>query len=187
MDCRHNCRLASRRHTCSALWNDLRGDEESLSATVRNIGLVIGGVVAILLAVWRSVVGSRQADTAERGLLNERYQKGADMLGNHVLSVRLGGIYALQQLADEYPQQYHVQVMRLFCAFVRTPTMSGEENDASELAGDPPHTPPPLREDIQAVVRAIGTRREEFLDLEGRQDSIWICVEATSDEPRPWA
>ena len=149
-------------------WHDLQDGSVSLSTTVRNLGLVIGGVIAILLAVWRSVVGSSQADTAQRSLQNERYQKGADMLGNHVLSVRLGGIYALQQLADEYPQQYHVQVMRLFCAFVRTPTMSGEENDASELAGVPPHTPPPLREDIQAVVRAIGTRREEFLDLEGK-------------------
>ena len=103
-------------------WDDLRGDEESLSATVRNLGLVKGGLIAIILAVWRSVVGSRQADTAQRGLLNERYQKGAEMLGSEVLSVRLGGIYALRQLSDEHPEQYHVQVMRLFCAFACHPT-----------------------------------------------------------------
>ena len=144
------------------------GRVESNSATLRNVGLVIAAVVALPLAIWRSKVAERQADTAQRGLLNERYQTGAEMLGSNVLSVRLGGIYALQRLADEHPEQYHVQIMRLFCAFVRNPTMSGEENDASELAGVPPHTPPPLREDIQAVVRAIGTRREEFLDLEGK-------------------
>ena len=149
-------------------WDELHGDQETLSATIRNLGLVKGGVIAIILAVWRSVVGSRQADTAQRGLLNERYQKGAEMLGSEVLSVRLGGIYALQQLADEYPQQYHVQIMRLFCAFVRNPTKNGEGNDPSDVIGEPPHTAPPLREDTQAVVRAIGTRREELLDLEGK-------------------
>ena len=50
--------------------------DESGSTTIRNIGLLVGGVVAIALAVWRSRVAGRQAATAERGLLNERYQKG---------------------------------------------------------------------------------------------------------------
>ena len=99
-------------------WEDLRGDEESLSTTIRNLGLVEGGIIAIVLAVWRSIVaqrqadaalqqaetGLRQADTSEQGLLNDRYQKGAEMLGNYVLSVRLGGIYALQSLAEEHPE-----------------------------------------------------------------------------------
>ena len=53
----------------------------------------------MLLAVWRSIVAERQADTAQQSLLNERYQKGAEMLGNEVLSVRMGGIYALGRLA----------------------------------------------------------------------------------------
>ena len=87
-------------------WDDLADDKESLSTTVRNIGLLIGGVVAILLAVWRSIVAERQADTAQQGLLNERYQRGAEMIGSDVLSVRLGGIYALQRLAAEHPEQY---------------------------------------------------------------------------------
>ena len=34
-------------------WGELRGDGESLSTTIRNVGLVLGGVVAILLALWR--------------------------------------------------------------------------------------------------------------------------------------
>ena len=60
-------------------------------------------------------------DTAQEGLLNERYQKGAEMLGSPVLAVRMGGIYALQQLAQDHPDTYHLQVMNLFCAFVRRP------------------------------------------------------------------
>ena len=57
----------------------------------------------------------------EQSLLNERYQKSADMLGSNVLAVRMGGIYALQQLAHDHAGTYHLQIMNLFCAFVRRP------------------------------------------------------------------
>ena len=110
----------------TTFWDWLRDGPdgmESGSTTIRNLGLVIGGVVAIVLAVWRSSIAKRQADTAEHGLLNERYQRGAEMLGSEVLAVRLGGIYALQRLAQEHPKQYHIQIMRLFCAFARNPTV----------------------------------------------------------------
>ena len=90
-------------------WGDLRGDQESLSTTIRNLALVIGGIEAILLAAWRSIVAQRQvaaahrqADTSQQGLLNERYQRGTEMLGSEVLSVRLGGAYALDRLAAEH-------------------------------------------------------------------------------------
>ena len=107
-------------------WEELGDNNESLSATVRNVGLVIGGVIAMLLALWRSTVAERQSKTAQRRLLNEQYQRSAEMLGNGVLSVRLGGIYALTRLAQEHPEQYHLQTMELFCAFVRHPTKDEE-------------------------------------------------------------
>ena len=73
---------------------------ESNSGTIRNIGLVLAGLVALPLALWRSFVAQnqaraaqRQAFTAQEGLANDRYQKGAEMLGSDVLSVRIGGIY----------------------------------------------------------------------------------------------
>ena len=43
------------------------------------------------------------------------------MLGNNALDVRLGGIYALRDLAEERPEQYHVQVMSLLRVFVLHP------------------------------------------------------------------
>ncbi len=153
-------------------WNDLRADQESLSATVRNLGLVIGGVIAILLAVWRSRVAERQADTAQRGLLNERYQKGAEMLGNAVLSVRLGGIYALQRLAGEHPEQYHVEIMQMFCVFARRPP-------------EPfPEAPPRQgREDVRAVLRAISGRSEAGLAWEKAANSFRLNLD-TADFSR---
>ena len=110
----------------------------------------------MVLAVWRSRVAGRQAATAESGLLNDRFQKGAEMLGSKVLAVRIGGIYGLRLLAGENPHQYHVQVMRLFCSFVRGGTAGGM-----------------LNEDAKAAMDAIGARRERHLRLE-RDAEYWL-------------
>ena len=151
-------------------WKDLHGTQDSLGTTIRTVALVIGGVSAAILAMWRSRVAERQATTGQQGLLNDRYQKGAEMLGNEVLAVRLGGVYALQRLAEEHPKQYHVQVMRLFCAFARHPTRQNESNSPVEMTSR--HSDPLLpesegiREDVQAVMEAIGYRGEEGIVLE---------------------
>ena len=115
----------------------------------------------------------RQADTAQQGLLHERYQTGSEMLGSELLSVRLGGIYALQRLAEEYPDQYHTQIMRLFCAFVRHPT-----TDASAQAkSSPGRKYPRLREDVQAVMKAIGGRSQAGLDYEKTKEGFRLDLQ----------
>ena len=149
-------------------WNWLSGGE-SASTTIRNVGLVIAGSVALPLAIWRGVVADRQAsaaqrqvDAAQQSLLNERYQKGAEMLGSEVLSVRMGGVYALERLAREHPKQYHIQIMALFCAFVRRPPNDEESNPRMA----PDDTIPPLRQDVQAVVAAVAARGKSRLAIE---------------------
>lgn len=163
-------------------WNVLRGGQVSVSATLRNVGLLIGGVIAIILALWRSRVAERQADTAlrqsktaERGLLNERYQKGAEMLGNKVISVRLGGIYALRRLAEQHPQEYHIQIMQLFCAFARHPTTDdatqiepNKEHLGEIVEGDEDVGLVQLRMDVEAVMEAIALRSKKNVELESR-------------------
>ena len=57
------------------IWDWLRDGPdgvESGSTTVRNLGLVVAGLIALPLAIWRSLVAQRQADTAQQSLLNER-------------------------------------------------------------------------------------------------------------------
>ena len=176
-------------------WEELRSDKESLSTTVRNVGLVIGGAIAILFAVWRSIVAEKQAKTAQRGLLNERYQKGAEMLGSLELSVRLGGIYAFARLAREHPGDYHTQIMSLLCAFVRNPTgepveaavpaegltpsakftvgfESDDEDDcdaSGQLREGADVHPPRVREDVQAVMAAFRERSESQIETEEKE------------------
>ena len=159
-------------------WSWIRSgsnETEPNSTTIRNVSLVIGGVLALVFAVWRSAVAQRQAETAQRGLLNERYQRGAEMLGSDALSVRVGGVYALSHLAEEHPEQYHVPVMELFCACACHPTGQFRTTDAereivTEMGPEQDHHDPypMLRADVQSVMAAIGTRDKRRINLENR-------------------
>ena len=150
------------------MWGWLN-DEESASTTIRNVGLILAALTALPVAIWRGIVADKQsgaarsqAESAQQSLRNERYQKGAEMLGSEVLSVRLGGIYALQRLAEEYPKEYHVQKTQLFTAFVRHPV--ADERHVEEVMAKVGR--PYIREDVQAVVQAISKQNSEDMDLD---------------------
>ena len=148
---------------------------DSGSTTIRNLVLAAVAVVALPLAIWRSRI-------AQEALLNGRYQKGAEMLGSDLLSVRLGGLYALDHLAEEHPKQYHLRNMHLFCAFVRHPSWNA--CDAIAPASEEPSTPdaqydigfqgggsehykqPRVREDVQALMDLLRERSAKRIALE---------------------
>ena len=130
---------------------------ESESATIGNLAFVVFAVIGLALAIWRGAVADRQADTAQQSLLNERYQKGAEMLGSDLLSVRLAGIYALGSLRREHPKRYHVQVMQLLCGFVCHPPKH-DRNRATDSES--------AREDIRAAMQALGDRKVTDITLE---------------------
>lgn len=155
---------------------DWLSDNESGSATIRNIGLVIAGSVAIPLAIWRAVIADKQASSAQhqttiaqQGLLNERYQKAAEMLGHDNLSVRLGGVYALQALIEEHPEQYYVPSMQLLCAFVRNPPADEQlpvlsDRELTRYGGGSR-----LRGDVQAVMDMMRLRDDRLVTLERKK------------------
>ena len=111
------------------------------------------------------------------------------MLGSDLLAVRLGGIYTLQQLAEEHPEQHHIQIMRLFCAFVRHPTKDRNNKDdratltaAEEESSADPEQDTQFRrfnrrlhtlllgEDLQVVMEAIEGRSKACIALEKKDD-----------------
>ena len=161
-------------------WNWV-SEGESGSATLRNVGLFVAALIGLPFAMWRTVVAARQVDVAQRALRNDRHQKAVEMFGHSALTVRFGGIYALQHLAKEYPTQYHVQVMRLFCAFLSHSTglkaadhIEDEAGrDAASDAGDPK-----MPTDVQVVLRAIGTRDRARIELEERDEFDLVITES---------
>lgn len=129
---------------CIRWWGWL-SDSQSNSATIRDLGLLVVVPVTLGLAFWRNTIARRQAETARGGLLNERFQKGAEMLAGKTTLVRIGGVHALHQIAQENPEAYARQVARLLAAFVRHPDSEDERRSATEAAGD----------DVVAAVEAI--------------------------------
>ena len=121
-------------------------------------------MIALLIALWRGHVADRQASatqhqaaTSQQQLLDEQHRQGAAMLGSDLLPVRLAGIYALRRLAESYPMQYHIQVMRLLCAFARRPpTLTNIESGPAAT----------LREDVAAAIEAISACHESQQDIE---------------------
>ena len=105
------------------------------------------------------------------------------MLGSEVLSVRLGGIYDLERLAAEHPEQYHLhlQVMELFCAFARNPTDDKRITSSPQPLDDPDEEVQTLRADVQDVMRAIGTRgRWAYLSSRiQKTNTYYTCVTPT--------
>lgn len=156
-------------------------DSDDLSAETRtsllsNIGLLLAGLVALLFGMWRSWLAQRQTDIAQRVLLNERYQKGTEMLGASNLTVRLAGIYALRRLASEHPNDYHLDAMNQFSSFIRHPRVdenipTGEDHAPNAIRYSDDEIR--LRQDMQDVMDAIGTRSERGIAIE-RYDEFWL-------------
>ena len=137
-----------------AFWDWLQGGT-NLSGNgdaVRTVALVVGGVVTILLALWRSVVAERQATVAALTYLNERYRQAASMLGDSSLPVRLGGIVALDHLAEDHPDEFQHEAFRLLIEFVRAPP---DQQQPNVWDGWLQLERPATRQDVQAAVEVI--------------------------------
>ena len=162
-------------------WGWLQGEtsETSNAASVRNIALVVGGIVAILIALWRSLVAERQAAAAtrqaeigERTYLNERYRQAASMLGGSELPVRLAGIFALQRVAEDHPDEFRLEAIKLLVEFVRTPPVM-DEPQPKVWDGWLQLERPATRKDVQASMTAIAEIRR--LDAsENQREPLWL-------------
>ena len=170
---------------------------ETHAETIRTAALLFGGMIALIFGIWRGWEAKRQSDAAQkqadatqeqveaaqkqveaaqrqidasqRSMLNERFQNGTEMLGNAKLSARLGGIYALQRLANEEPEEYHMQILRMLLAFVRNPTEDTsvfDEELASEEKGSWVTWSFNLRPDVQAAMEAIAKRTYAGIEIE---------------------
>jgi hypothetical protein len=96
---------------------------------------IIGGLVVLLglRATFKNVqVAQRNVEIAQKNLkvtedgkITDRFSKAIELLGNGgELNVRLGGIYALERISRDYPDD-HWTVIEVLTAFVRERTREG--------------------------------------------------------------
>jgi uncharacterized protein YjbI with pentapeptide repeats len=98
----------------------------------------------------------------ENRLITERFTRSIEQLGNKEETIRIGGIYALERIANDSPRDGWT-IMEVLSSFVRgKQSIKGQDSVAK---------PPAIRTDSQAALTAISRRQidleteQQFLDL----------------------
>jgi ABC-type nickel/cobalt efflux system permease component RcnA len=107
----------------------------------------LGGIALLtgLWVTWRNLrlteQTSRQTlDLSRKGQINDRFIKAIEQLGaidqggGKKLEIRLGGIYALEQIAKDSPDDHHWPIMEILTAYVRAHAPRKEEEHNTNMA-----------------------------------------------------
>ena len=105
-----------------------------------------------LYVTWRRVIAAeRTAEAAQQtvavaqeGQITERFTRAIEQLGSDKIAIRLGGIYALERVAQDSPDKDHRQVMQVLAAYVR-------ENSQWDGCPGGEQSFQPIPTDIQAI------------------------------------
>ena len=103
----------------AAIWWSALGD-------VRNLVLVLAAVVGLPFLIWRSRVADRQAEAAEKALLDTRFDRAIQMIESPLATVREAGRTRIAEIGRRYHQEYGEEAMLLL----------DDEFDAEEVADD---------------------------------------------------
>jgi uncharacterized protein YjbI with pentapeptide repeats len=95
----------------------------------KTVGQALGGIAVLLGAVAAYLQFTQQQDAAHDLLISNQVAKGFEQLGSDKLTIRLGGIYALEGVMNTSPQ-YYQPVLEALCAFVREDTIGMVINGA---------------------------------------------------------
>jgi len=133
----------------------------------------------ILTWYWRTTHKERDLDNDAQRLLTDRFNKAIELLGSDKLQIRLGGIYALERIAQD-SERDHWTVMETLCAFVREQTRGPKRKVAAPENGEPldeEGKEPPPREmfeppdtDVRAALTIMGRRGEERRQWERKEE-----------------
>jgi uncharacterized protein YjbI with pentapeptide repeats len=132
----------------------------------------LGGLILSVTAY----VGYRNLKVAEDKQVTERFSKAIEHLGSYgeeKIHIRLGGIYALEQIAKDSPQNYHWTIVEILSAFVRERCPIIElaiESEAQSGSSNPTpdNTIKKVKVDVQAALTVISRGKLEQ-DLEGKR------------------
>lgn len=111
------------------------------SEIVRNYAIVVGGVLGIGIAWWRGLAANRQAkssadqvEISRRDHISELFSKSISQLSNDRADVRLGAVYTLKRIGEEFPE-YTTPIANVFSFFIRNTSVS-DENERDGISKD---------------------------------------------------
>ena len=137
----------------------------------KTLAQILGGTVLLagFFLTWQNF------NLAREGQITDRFTKAIEQLGaldakgNNKLEVRLGGIYALERIAND-SERDHWPIMEVLCTYVRVNAPIKRENPPSK--GQKPKKPTQANQastatphpdaDIQAILTVLGRRNRKY-------------------------
>jgi uncharacterized protein YjbI with pentapeptide repeats len=140
----------------------------------------VGGLLLFLTAgvSWLNLKATqRNVSVAEDKQVTERFSKAVEMLSNEGnLYIRLGGIYALERIAQDSAKD-HWQVIEILTAFVREKTQIPYKGETNRYeAEEPEYTSPyDYHEDYAVEDDGFGDDGFDEINLGQFDDDIYPC------------
>jgi len=113
----------------------------TLTETLRNIGLVVGGAIGIFLAWKRVTVANRQAEAqtrqaelTRRDHVAEPFNRAVGQLNDEKLEIRLGAIFTLRQICFDFEDLSEPFRINLSGAFIRRVELSDTDLEGSNFS-----------------------------------------------------
>jgi hypothetical protein len=127
----------------------------------KTLATILGGIVLLVGGFFTY----QNLNLAREGQITDRFSKAIEQLGavdtsgKKKLEVRLGGIYALERIANE-SERDHWPIMEVLCTYVRENAPRKPQESARENQASAPATRPPA--DIQAILTVLGRRNTKY-------------------------
>jgi uncharacterized protein YjbI with pentapeptide repeats len=160
----------------------IAGNSASLRIEAIKVGLSVGagtaGAAALLLAFRRQWLGERTQVHAEdvardtaydatQRRVTDLYTKAVEQLGHEKAAVRLGGLYALERLAQDYAE-HRQTVVEVVCAYLRMPFQPSTDQETARP--DPGAPTNPSAEELQVRLAAQALLARHLRTHYGIQD-----------------
>jgi pentapeptide repeat protein len=116
-------------------------------ATWRNLS---NTETSVRLATESLAVAQKNQKLAEQGQITERFSKAVECLGSSDLSLKLGGVFALERISRESAPDYWT-IMEVLTAYVRHHAAWQEGRPVQRLAPD-----------IQTILTVVGRRAHSY-------------------------
>ena len=137
-------------------WRNIAPQERSQVGItlIQTVATIIGGIAIF----WNIVLSRQQLTASQEHNITERFLVAVEQLGHEQTAVRIGGIYALERIAQDSPRDYW-SIMEVLAAFVR-------DRKGLEPGDKMAKQPLTYDKDIEAAIVVIG-RRNTSLDPKG--------------------
>lgn len=139
---------------------------------------ITGGVIAVLGLIETNRKNSQDHIREVHAARRDRYIQAVDKLSSRNAPVRLGGVYALVGLADEWLEDDNIDkgtrikegqvIINNLCAYIRSPFKLAEKRSVLELDSQPDNYKGKFTEDQAKLFEEQEVRRSIFIEISAR-------------------